>query len=169
MDIRQALIEKHSKAQCRKIVHYIGSDKEKFKELMKEFFAGEYRVTQRAAWPLSYCISNHPKLITPYLSQLLDTLEKPGVHNAVVRNIVRLLQDIKIPKRFHGKIMTICFGFITSETIQAAIKACSLTVLNNLARNYPEIRPELKLIIKERWDNESTAFKSRARKILNHP
>ena len=37
MDIRQALLEEHSKAQCRKIVNYIGSDKQKFEELMKDF------------------------------------------------------------------------------------------------------------------------------------
>ena len=167
MDIRQALLAEHSKAQCSKIVNYIGSDKRKFKELMKAFFSGEYRITQRAAWPLSYCVSNYPQLVTPYLDQLLATLENPDVHNAVVRNIIRLLQDIKIPKRYHGKIMTICFDFISSETIQVAIKAFSLTVLNNLAKDYPEIRPELKLIIEERWDNESPAFKSRARKILD--
>jgi hypothetical protein len=167
MDIRQALLKEHSKAQCRKIVDYIGSDKKRFKQLMDAFFAGEYRMTQRAAWPLSHCVSNHPQLITPYLARLLDTLENPGVHNAVVRNIIRLLQDIKVPKAFHGRIMTSCFNFISSETIPAAIKAFSLTVLNNLAEDYPEIRPELKLIIEERWDNESAAFRSRAKKIIN--
>lgn len=167
MDIRQALLSEHSKAQCNKIVHFIGSDKKKFKQLMDEFFAGEYRITQRAAWPLSHCVSNHPQLITPYLDRLIDTLENPGVHNAVIRNIIRLLQDIEIPKKFHGRIMTSCFNFITSETIPAAIKAFSLTVLNNLAKDYPEIRPELKLIIEERWENESPAFRSRARKIIN--
>ncbi|MBC7827143.1 MAG: hypothetical protein H7122_05320 [Chitinophagaceae bacterium] len=166
MDIGKALLEEHSRAQCKKIVDYIGADKRKFGALMKAFFEGEYRVTQRAAWPMSYSVRKHPDLIVPYFKKLLEMLQKPGVHNAVARNIARLLQNVKIPKRYHGKIMTICFEYISSETIPAAVKAFSLTILDNLSNAYPEIRPELKLIIEERWQHETPAFKSRAKKIL---
>lgn len=168
MDIRQALLEEHSKAQCKKIVDYIGRDKTRFSELMKAFFEGEYRITQRAAWPMSYAVRENPELIIPYFQKLLNMLQKPSVHNAVIRNITRLLQDVQIPKRYHGNIMTTCFEYISSENIPAAIKAFSLTILDNLSKDYPEIRPELKLIIEERWDHETPAFKSRAKKILKH-
>jgi hypothetical protein len=47
-----------------------------------------------------------------------------------------------------------------------AIKAFALTVLQNLSAVYPDIKPELKLIIEERWPHETAAFHSRARKIL---
>jgi hypothetical protein len=167
MDIREALLKEHSKSQCKKIVDYIGADTKRFAELMTLFFEGEYRVTQRAAWPLSYCIEKNPLLIQPYFGRLFDMLQKPGVHNAVIRNIIRLLQYIEIPKRYHGKIMTICFEYITSENIPAAVKAFSLTVLHNLSRQYMEIQWELKLIIEERWDKETPAYRSRAKKILS--
>jgi len=139
MNIREALSEEHSKAQCKKIVDYIGDDKKKFAELMKAFFAGEYRITQRAAWPMSYCVREHPELIIPYFEKLFGMLQKPGVHNAVIRNITRLLQHVQIPRRYHGKIMTTCFDYIASETAPIAVKAFSLTVLNNLSNDYPDI------------------------------
>ena len=44
MNIRQALQAEHSKPQTMKIVTYIGADKNRFAELMKIFFAGEYRL-----------------------------------------------------------------------------------------------------------------------------
>jgi hypothetical protein len=47
-----------------------------------------------------------------------------------------------------------------------AIKAFSITVLQRLARLYPEIINEIKLVIEERWDYETPAFKVRARKLL---
>lgn len=166
MDIREALLEEHSKSQCKKIVDHIGSNKKRFAELIRLFFGNEYRVTQRAGWPLSYCVREHPELITPFFGQLIDMLQKPGTHNAVTRNITRLLQDVQIPKRYHGSIMTICFEFISSPNAPIAVKAFSLTVLDNLSKEYPEIAPELKLIIEERWDQESPAFKSRAKRIL---
>ena len=62
--------------------------------------------------------------------------------------------------------MNICFEYINSPDEAVAIKAFALTVLDNLSKQYPEIKAELKTIIENRWDYESAAFKSRAKKIL---
>lgn len=166
MDLLKAIEKEHSKTQCEKIVRYVGSDKERFAELMHIFLKGEYRTTQRAAWPMSICVQNHPALITPYFKQIVPLLQKPGLHGAVVRNIVRLLQYVDIPKRYHGQIMSCCFDFVADHETAPAIKAFSLTILENLSALYPEIKGELKLVIEERWPYETAAFHSRARKIL---
>jgi hypothetical protein len=166
MNIKELLIAEHSKKQTDGIVKYIGADAQRFAVLMKLFFAGEYRITQRAAWSISYCVKNHPELIKPYFKKLLDFLQKPGVHNAVARNTVRLLQDIDIPEKYQGQLMSICFDYIQDIKIPAAVKAFSLTILQNLSKKYPEILPELKTIIEEQWPHETPAFKSRAKKIL---
>jgi hypothetical protein len=47
-----------------------------------------------------------------------------------------------------------------------AVKAFSLTILENLCKTYPEILPEIKTIIEARWEEETPAFRSRAGKIL---
>ncbi|MGB8191084.1 MAG: hypothetical protein WCF67_04150 [Chitinophagaceae bacterium] len=166
MDLKAAILKEHSKAQCDKIVRYIGNDKDRFAELMSLFFKGEYRVTQRAAWPMSCCVKDHPHLIKPYFKKLLDNLEQPGLHDAVVRNTVRLLQDVEIPEKHHGRLMTICFDYIQSNETAVGIKAFSLTILQNLAKLYPEILQELKTIIQERWEHETAAFRSRGKKIV---
>jgi hypothetical protein len=166
MNIKDLLIAEHSKKQTDRIVKYIGADAGRFAVLMKLFFAGEYRITQRAAWPMSYCIQNHPELTKPYFKKLLDFLQKPGVHNAVARNTLRLLQDIDIPEKYQGQLMSICFDYIQDIKTPAAVKAFSLTILENFSKKYPEILPELKTIIEERWPHETSAFKSRAKKIL---
>ena len=166
MDLKETILEKHSKAQCDKIVRYIGNNKDRFAELMKLVFDGEPLVTQRAAWPMSYCVKNHPKLIEPYYKKLLNNLEKPNLHDSILRNTVRLLQYVKVPEKYHGQLMTICFNYIQSNETAVAIKAFSLTVLQNLSKDYPEILHELKTIIDERWEHETAAFKSRAKKIF---
>jgi hypothetical protein len=167
MNLEEAILKEHSKNQCNKIVRYIGDNNERFAQLMKAFFEGNYRVTQRAAWPMSYCVRNHPQLIRPYFKKLLDNLQKKDLHDAVARNTVRLLQDVEIPEKYHGKLMGICFDFIQSNEIAVAIKAFSLTILQNLSEQYPDIIPELKLIIEQRWEHESAAFRTRAKKIWN--
>jgi hypothetical protein len=166
MDLAEALLKEHSKKQCDAIVQYIGNNKERFAGLMDLFFTSEYRITQRAAWPMSYCVRNHPLLIQPYYKKLLDKLSEKDIHNAITRNIVRLLQDVEIPKKFHGRVMSICFDFIQSNETPIAVKAFSLSILHNLSEQYPEIIPELKLIIEERWEHETPAFRSRAKRFL---
>jgi hypothetical protein len=115
---------------------------------------------------LSYCVRRHPELIRPYFKPLLDHLAKGGLHVAVIRNALRLLQDVAIPEKYHGRVMSACFDFIQSPDTAIAVKAFSLTVLEHLAKDYPDILPELKLIIEEQWDQSTPAFRSRARKIL---
>jgi hypothetical protein len=166
MDLLKLLRAEHSKKQTDRIVAYVGDDKERFAALIELFFRGEYRITQRAAWPLSYCVRRHPELIAPYYRRLLDNLGRKDIHVAVIRNTVRLLQDVSIPKRYHGRVMSICFDFVADVETPIAVKAFALTILSNLSRDYPEIRGELKLIIEEQWERATPAFRSRARKIL---
>ncbi len=166
MDLKSAIQEKHSKDQTDQIVQYVGNDKKRFDALMKVFLEGDRLIQQRGGWPLSYCAARNPTLVLPHLGKLLKLLEQPGIHNAVIRNIMRLLQDISIPKRYHGQVMNQCFDFIADPQQLPAIKAFSLTVLEHLATDYPEIIPEIKLIIEDRWEHETPAFHSRARKLL---
>ena len=167
MNLRETILEEHSKAQTNKIIKWIGSNQKRFDELFKLFLNDEYRVVQRAAWPLSYCVINHPELIKKHFTKLIKNLRKPGLHDSVKRNTVRLLQHIPIPGKLHGEVMDICFNYISDPKEKVAIKAFSLTTLENLCQQYPEIRQELKAIIEDRWDYETAAFRSRAKKILS--
>lgn len=167
MNLRETILEEHSKKQTDKIVSWVGSSQARFDELFSLFITNEYRVAQRAAWPLSYIVIEHPSLIRKHFGTLLNNLKKPGIHDAVKRNTVRLLQDISIPKRYHGQVMDTCFEYISSPAEPAAIKAFSLTVLSNLSKEYPDIIPEIKLIIEEYYDKETAAFKVRAKRFLS--
>jgi len=130
------------------------------------FLQDEYRVVQRAAWPLSYCVTAHPQLIQKHLKKIIRYLKKPGIHNAVKRNTVRLLQEIEIPEALQGEVMDICFGYVADPKEAVAVKAFSITVLGNLSKKYPEIIPEISLILEEQMPHETAAFKSRAKKFL---
>ncbi|HEX6845761.1 MAG TPA: hypothetical protein VF144_02230 [Chitinophagaceae bacterium] len=168
MKLRETILKEHSKSNCRRIVKWVGADQKKFNELFNLFLKNEYRVAQRAAWPVSYCVEDHPELIRKHFAKVLKALEKPGVHDSVKRNGIRLLQFVNIPEKFHGQVMDICFRLISSASEPVAIKAFSITVLQKLAKLYPEIINEIKLIIEERWDYETIAFKTRAKKWLTN-
>ena len=164
--LTEMILEEHSKAQKDKIVAWISTHQKRFDELVEIFLTGEPIVTQRAAWPLSYAAIAHPQLVKKHLKKIITNLEKPNLHNAVKRNTIRLLQFVDIPKSLQGEVMNICFSYIEDPKEAIAVKAFSLGVLQNLSRQYPEILPEIKMIIESRWEHETAAFKSRAKKIV---
>ncbi len=166
MRLRETILVEQSRANCTKIVNWIGNSQQRFDELVKLFLHDEYRVVQRAAWPLSEVAKSQPQLIQKHIGKILRYVKRPGLHIAVKRNTVRLLQEITIPEKFHGEVMNLCFDYIISPEEKPAVKAFSLTVLQNLSKQYPEIKQELKTIIEDRWEFETAAFWSRAKKIL---
>jgi hypothetical protein len=166
MDIRQALLEEHSKRQTMAIVEYIGGDPARFSVLMDVFFEGEYRTTQRAAWPLNYCAERNPELIYPYLERLVDLLARKDVHNAVRRNIARLLQYISVPDHLRGKLYALCMDLVDDAGEAVAVRVFALTVAANIARSEPDLTGELRLIVEKHLPHTTPAFRSRARRIL---
>lgn len=166
MIIRDELLQEHSKVQAMKIAEYACAGKKNFEELLDCFLDKEYRVAQRAAWSVSIVAEKKPLMIQPYIGTLVAQLQRDDVHHAVIRNSVRILQDVDIPAAYHGAVMNACFNFIETPSTPIAIKAFSLSMLHKLSFVYPEIKGELKLIIEEKFDIETPAFKVRARRLL---
>jgi hypothetical protein len=166
MDFRDSLQKEHSKNQTTKIADYVGFNKARFKQLVEVYLAGPYRITQRAAWPLSLCVERHPELILPHLGHLLKYAARPGVHDAVRRNTVRLLQFIEIPPRYMGAVADLCFGYLSDRKEAIAVRVFSMTVLSNLASKEPGLCEELKLLIEDELPYASPAFRSRGSRTL---
>lgn len=166
MKLEEILISDHSKATCDKVIHWVSNKQRHFDRLFSIFIGNDPLLAQRASWPLGYVAVAHPRLIHKHFKELLENLKKKGIHDAIKRNTIRILQGIHIPEAFQGEVMNLCFDYLMAPNEKPGVKAFSLTVLQNLSVQYPEILPELKTIIEDRWDIESKAFQSRAKKIL---
>lgn len=166
MNLREIILAEHSKANCNRIVKWVGQSQKRFDELFALFLNNEYRVAQRAAWPVNYCAENHPGLIAGHLEKLLDNLSQANLHASVKRNSVRLLQYIDIPEALHGRVIDTCINYISTPGETVAVKCFSLSVLDNMTMIYPEIRNEIKEIISTEWQ-QTPALQSGAKKFLS--
>lgn len=166
MTFRERLENHHSKASTSIIVSEICKHPKKMEELMQTFVAGPLRITQRAAWPLSYVAQNNSTLLTSYYDILINELYNPNNHNAIKRNILRALQYTNIPTKYQGKVLNRCFEFLHDNNQPIAIHAFSMTIAYNLSKEYPNIIPELKSSIELLMPNGSAGVRSRGNKIL---
>jgi hypothetical protein len=166
MDLKSEILKEHSKRQCVRLGDWIGQDKKRFKQLMELFLHDEYRVTQRSAWIVSYCADRHPELITPWLKPMLLKTREPGVHVAVRRNVMRILQNIEIPSSLLGTVITIGFDELETPDSPIAVKAFAMTVLANIARKKPDIIPELRAAVDFATLNATPGIRVRCRRVL---
>ena len=167
MDSRNQILKEHTKANCQKIINWVGNDSSRFNQLFNLFLNDENKVTQRAAWPMSYCAIAHPGLIKNKFEKLIENLKRKNIHNAIKRNTVRILQHIIIPSEYEGPVMNLCFQYVESQNEAVAIKAFSLTVLGKLAKKYPEIIPEIRLLVENQLSHQTAAFRQRAKKLIS--
>lgn len=166
MNIRAALLEVHSKAQAEKICNYVGDNPEKFAELMTFMFGSVYRLSQRAAWPVSYCIQRHPELITPYWTKLARQLEREDAHVAVRRNVARLLQFVEIPKRYAGRIFDACYALVADPAQPVAVRCFSMSVAAKIAKDSPDLLGELRTVVGHHPQSMTSALRIRASRVL---
>jgi hypothetical protein len=166
MNLQTEILKEHSKSQVKKIARWIGNDKKRFKQLMELFLRGDYVVIQRSAWILSHCAKNSPTLITPWLKPLIEKMQEPGVHNAVKRNILKILQGINIPQPLLGTVASLCFNYLNMLDAPIAVKAYSMTILLNIAKYEPGLKRELRLLIEQMLPYVGPGINARSRLVL---
>jgi hypothetical protein len=166
MQLKEQILREHSKANCLLIVQWVGSSQQRFDELFNLFLGHEYRLVQRTAWPVSYCVEAYPQLMKKHFGRLVKKLQEPSLYHAVRRNSVRFLQHVSIPRAYQGAVMDICIRYVASPNEPVSVKAFSLTVLRNLARLHPDIVPEIKLLIEDQLPRQGPSFAVRALDFL---
>jgi hypothetical protein len=165
LSLTRQLSQASSKANIIAIVRYVGNDSKRFNHLIYNLLQANQKLAPLAAWAISVCVTNHPELVKPHLLTLLKMVAKPNTHHAVKRNVMRLLQVVDIPKRYQGRVVNIGFRFL-EPTEPTAVRAFSMTVLANIAKQQPALKHELVLIIEDQFPYGSAGFQSRAKKVL---
>jgi hypothetical protein len=148
-----------------KFVKFIGHDQKKFDELISYCFGTDQKLAEHAAWPVGYCVENHPKLIMKHFKKVLGQLKMP-LHNSIHRSFTRLMQYIEIPEKYHAETISICFDLLNKKEDFIAAKVFSMIQLGKFCKIYPELSEELKASIESQFGVQTAAFRSRGKKVL---
>ena len=166
MDLQQIFFSEQSRSYTKLVVEWVEQDPKKFQQLFSLLLSDEWLIVQRTAIPICEIASRHPQLMHDHFSELINKMKKPGVHDAVKRNAAKLLSLVPIPEEHEGEIMDWCFKTIEDPEEPVAVKAFSLSILGNLSEKYPDIIPEIKLLIEEQLPGARPGFKARAKMVL---
>ncbi len=167
MDIRAALLKKHSKATADAIAGYVGTNATRFAVLLELLFDEEPTMAQRAAWPVGVVATENPNLLLPHFSRLMPLLVAPP-HPAVARNLLRSLVELpEYPEEQAGILATVAFDYLNNPNTTVAVQVHSMQILFNLSGTYPELGQELREVLEAGIENGSPGYRNRAEKLLN--
>lgn len=166
MDIEKKLWQEHSKAICLEIVNYIGGDQARFDLLFSCIAVQKKILSQRASWPLSYCIENHPNLLLKHIEAIPQVI-RTSVHPGITRNVLRALTFIDpIPEEISGHIFDLAFKFLLSEKEPVAIRSLSSRLVVQIGGPIPELRQEIKEVLKELSNHEGPGMRASSKNGL---
>lgn len=166
MDIRDEALKEHSKAQTEKIAAWIGDNEDRFRQYLSLFLYDEYRVVQRISWVLSVVAEKYPALVEKNMNVIIKRLDDRDIHTAVKRNVVRVLQFLKIPKKLHAKVFNHCINYLSDPNETIAVRCFSMTVAAGLAEKYPELAGEVIETINISMKNSTAGLRSRSKTVL---
>jgi 8-oxo-dGTP diphosphatase len=140
-----------------------------FLKLYEYSNSNDKKLAFRASWTLTKVCDKFPEIIYPYLSQIVDTLDKID-NESTLRSFLRIisLSDLeKIDSRQHGILADFCFSMLNSGFSAIAVKAYSMEILYRLSLIYPELANELSSSIRMLLDDDASAgISSRGRMTL---
>lgn len=164
--LRSEILQEHSKAQTMRIVSRIGDDQGTFDELVQLVVQNEEIVAQRAAWVMSYCVEQHPRLALPHLESLVKNLRNKYIHDAIKRNTAKILEFLPVPEALIGEAVDILFQFVADPKETVAVRVFSMTALFNLCKNEPDLLEELRLTIEDLMPHGTAGLRARGKKVL---
>jgi hypothetical protein len=166
MDVEKEILAIRSKEQVLKLVKWVGNDKMRFQQLMEYMLHGEDQLAKKSAWIIGHSAELHPAFVSPWLTTMMKILHKQRVDDAVKRNVIRILQFVDIPHKFRGKVVNLCFEFISSITEPIAVRTFSMSVLAKNACEEPMLWKEFEIVVRQMLPYAAPAFRARAKKYL---
>jgi hypothetical protein len=183
-DIEPDILVLRSRKQVDRIVRWVGKDKQRFAALMKLYLSrpgGQARrggqvldgdagqddkISRHAAWVVAHCVEQHPNLASPWLKLIVKKNQEPGIHEALRRTGMSVLQYSEIPASLQGTVANVCFSYITELKISIAPRAAAIKVLARIAEHKKELALELRTAVEQMLPYSTPAFRSCARHIL---
>jgi hypothetical protein len=165
MNLREKLTIRFDKEEKERLGKIIASDPKLFAELWSLIKTADSPIPEYGSWVLDHCVAINPTLVQPHLDEMIAHFPLPN-HNSIHRNLGKILAQVEIPEQYQGELYSLCIDRLLMPQMEVAVKVHCMEIAYNIARDIPELKEELALVINDQMEFNSAGFKSRGKKIL---
>lgn len=164
MDFESQLVDS-SRLIAEIVAENVGDNPEHFKKLMELSFGGKEKLSMRASRAVTFCVQKYPRLIDPYVNQIIHMLPED---ESVRKNFMKILAEM--PLEFNeeqlGILVETCFEMLLNDKSSIANKAYSMELLYKISEIEPDLKTELIAAIEEQIPTGSSGVKLIGRRLL---
>lgn len=117
------------------------------KELLLFALHKDPTISNRAMWVLNHCADIDLNRIKPFHSTIINHLKHKNIHSGVIRSVLRIFKNYPVPKKQESFMLDKCLAYIKNPSEAIAVRAFAMPVAFNIAKLYPELLNELKIIL----------------------
>lgn len=151
----------------REIASAVADSIENFGLLISCMENNDRHLASMAAWAMSNAAQLNPALLNnTSFHQMLVEIARKTTEGGIKRNIVRAWQFAKLPETMVYDIADIALAFLSSPREDIAVKAFSITVLQNCLKQIPELKEEVVFLVEKEMEYGTAALIVRGRKLL---
>ncbi|WP_439152465.1 adenylosuccinate lyase [Winogradskyella sp.] len=165
--------------ECRtKYADIVSNDLQLLKPLMNIIFMVGDKLSTRAAWVFEFVVTKDIDLMAPYLEDFVSNISKLQLDSSV-RPMAKVTEMIitnyysnlnskireNLTHRQREQIVEACFDWMIRDE-KVAVKVYSMSSLYLLGTEFDWIHDELKTILQQDYNQQTAAFKARARHVL---
>lgn len=89
-----------------------------------------------------------------------------NIHDAVRRNALRIFEEIEIPEKHCGTLFELSSQYLHDLSQPVAVRAFALSVMNNIAKKFPDLKNEVRLNAESLLQCGIPALESRGRRTV---
>jgi hypothetical protein len=166
-EIFSFVLSDSSRATADSGVNLIISDAKLFDQLFSISFASPYPYGMRAARIIQLYCEKETSLLKPHINEVVERIPDCKI-SGVKRCYLKVLSefvDLKTIKE-PGILAGICFDWLMSLNEDTAVRTFCMEILYKMTAIEPDLKQELVSSIEFHFDDSSTGFRNRAKKIL---
>lgn len=165
--LKDLLLGDLSRKSMQQIAGMSATDKTILLDLWKLAVSDDEPVNWRAAWMIKGIHEIHPHLVKPLIGNMIDALphlKKEGVK----REFLRMIMEHPLPEDEEklGLLLDNCFKWLANPPEPIAVKVHCMTILFEISKVIPEIKPELITTIEVAMEEGSAGIVNRGSKTI---
>jgi hypothetical protein len=133
----------------RQIVAHVEHQPKIISEARKMMFDKDPRKSMRACWLLVHATEKYPSLVKKEFPYVLKLLKQPGKDTGAIRESLQLFQILGVPDKYCGELFDISINYAKNGLMPHAVRAFSINLLAIICKRYPDLSPEVLLVLNE--------------------
>ncbi len=145
----------------------VNRDPERLDIVYQLCFTEKYPIAMRAARVVQFCVEQDSSLFNPYLGEVVSkglTSEVEGVRRAFLKLLAEQTDLEKV--KDGGILLDRCFEWISDASENPAIRIYSMTIVHRFSIMEPDLKHELKEVLRFLPVNEKPSIRSRVKNIM---